>query len=400
MRGMAYFSPVGVEAIPRNMFFSLFRLGAAALIFLLSLMVVVPATHILLWYVVLLVTELGHWFSLASLGILLWEVLVQRRHANIGTVLLCLVSIALFLTPLVQAIVIAGRLPAQLVAAFGETGRPSFPADPLDYAKLWGLTKSPVVREETRAFTTTDGTSLALRIYEGDATGPRPCVLIIHGGGWNSGDEKQLPEWSRQLAAMGYRVASMAYRLAPQFHWPAQKEDVAAALAYLKAHAAEFNVDPNRFILLGRSAGGQLALDAAYTLHDPAIIGCIASYPPTDMNFAYWTGGEHDILGSRKLVRGIMGGPPASAPDLYRDASPLDFVGPETPATLLIHGARDEIVWVRHSERLRDRMLHAGRLCFLLELPWATHGFDFISRGPGAQLELYAMAWFLKSYAP
>jgi acetyl esterase/lipase len=382
------------------MLFPLFRLAIAAFLFLISLMIVAPATHILLWYVVLLATEFGHWFSLASLGILIWELVVQRRHPNIGTIVLCLASIALFLTPLVQATVIAGRLPTQLAAVFGEKSRPSFPPVPLNYAKLWAFTKLPVAREEARQFTTSDGASLALRIYEDGATGPRPCILIIHGGGWNSGDEKQLPEWSRQFAAMGYRVASMAYRLAPKSRWPAQKEDVAAALAYLKAHAGELGIDSNRFVLLGRSAGGQIALDAAYTLRDPAILGCIASYPPTDMNFAYWTGGEHDILGSRKLVRGIMGGPPASAPDLYHDASPLDFVGPETPPTLLIHGKRDEIVWVRHSERLRDRMLQAHRPVFLMELPWATHGFDFLSRGPGAQLELYAMAWFLKAYAP
>jgi acetyl esterase/lipase len=379
---------------------SLFRLLAALFLFLASLMVVVPATQIFLWYVVILVTEFGHWFSLASLGILLWELVADRRPANLGTVVLCVASFALFVTPLVQAVAIAGRLPGQLAATFGEENRPSFPVAPLSYAKLWGFTPSPRAREEERQFITADGSSLGLRIYETDVTSPRPCVLIIHGGGWNSGDEKQLPEWSRQLAAMGYRVASMGYRLAPQFHWPAQKEDVAAALTYLKAHAAELGIDPKRLVILGRSAGGQVALDAAYTLRDPAILGCIASYPPTDMNFAYWTGGENDILGSRHLVRGIMGGPPASAPELYRDASPLDFVGPDTPPTLLIHGARDEIVWVRHSERLRDRMRHAGRPVFLLELPWATHGFDFPSRGPGAQLELYAMAWFLRAVAP
>jgi acetyl esterase/lipase len=157
------------------------------------------------------------------------------------------------------------------------------------------------------------------------------------------------------------------------------------------------NLDAGRLVLLGRSAGGQIALDAAYTLHDPAIRGCMASYAPTDMNFSYWTGKEDDMLGSRPLVRGLMGGPPASDPALYHDASPLDFVGPGTPPTLLVHGTRDEIVWVRHSERLRDRMRQAGRPVFLLELPWATHGFDAIPRGPGAQLELYAMAWFLNA---
>jgi acetyl esterase/lipase len=380
------------------MFFMFFRLIAAAILFLLSLMVIVPATHVMLWYVVILVTELGHWFSLASFGLLVWELVAQRRHPNLLTLLLCAVSFALFLKPLVQAAAIARRLPGELTAAFGEKGRqPDLPPHPLSAAALWGLTKLPVTHEEALQFTTADGSSLPLRMYADDTPGPRPCIVMIHGGGWNSGNEKQLPEWNRRLASLGYRVASISYRLAPGAHWPAPKEDVAAALVYLKAHAPALGIDPARFVLLGRSAGGQIALDAAYTLHDPAIRGCIASYAPTDMNFAYWTGKENDMLGSRPLVRGLMGGPPDSSPALYRDASPLDFVGPQTPPTLLIHGTRDEIVWVRHSERLRDRLNEAGRPVFLLELPWATHGFDVTPRGPGAQLELYAMIWFLNA---
>jgi acetyl esterase/lipase len=380
------------------MFSSFLRLGLAALLFLLSLMVIVPATEVVLWYAVILVTELGNWFSLASLGILAWELAAHRRHPNFYTTALALLSCALFLKPLVQAMWMARSLPAQLEAAFGDKGNgPALPAAPLNFAKLWGLTPRPVVQEREFAYPTRDGTLLPLRLYTDDRPGLQPGIVIIHGGGWNSGDERQLPQWSRRLASLGFRVMSIRYRLAPQFHWPAQKEDVAAALVFLKAHAAEMNLDAGRLVILGRSAGGQIALDAAYTLRDPAIRGCIASYPPTDMNFSYWTGKEDDMLGSRPLVRGLMGGPPASNPALYRDASPLDFVGPETPPTLLIHGTRDEIVWVRHSERLRDKMAQAGRPVFLLELPWATHGFDAISRGPGSQLEFYAMAWFLNA---
>jgi acetyl esterase/lipase len=353
---------------------------------------------VVLWYVVIIVTELGHWFSLASLGLALWELAAHRRHPNPYTLGLALLSFILFLKPLVQAIWIARDLPAQLAAAFGEKGRgPGLPPSPLSAAQLWGLTPAPKAEERAFTFITRDGTPLPLRLYTDGSAGPQPGIVIIHGGGWNSGDERQLAKWSRKLAALGFRVASISYRLAPRFHWPAPREDVAAALAFLKAHAAEMGLDASRLVLLGRSAGGQIALDAAYTRHDPAILGCIASYPPTDMNFSYWTGRENDMLGSRPLVRGLMGGPPASNPALYRDASPLDFVGPETPPTLLIHGTRDEIVWVRHSYRLRDRMVQAGRPVFLLELPWATHGFDITARGPGGQLEFYAMAWFLNA---
>jgi acetyl esterase/lipase len=380
------------------MVFGFLRLALAALLFLLSLMVVVPATHLVLWYVVILVTEFGHWFSLASLGLLIWELAAHRRHPNFITLALGLASLILFLKPLVQATFIARKLPGELDAAFGEKGRGAgLPAAPLSGTQLWGLTPGPIAQERELFFTTSDGVQLPLRFYTDGKASPQPGIAIIHGGGWNTGNERQLPEWSRRLASLGFRVASIGYRLAPRAHWPAQREDVAAALAYLHAHAAELGLDGNRLVLFGRSAGGQLALDAAYTLRDPSIRGCIASYAPTDMNFAYWTGKEDDMLGSRPLVRGLMGGPPAGRAALYHDASPLDFVGPETPPTLLIHGTRDEIVWVRHSERLRDRMRQAGRPVFLLELPWATHGFDVTPRGPGAQLELYAMVWFLNA---
>jgi acetyl esterase/lipase len=380
------------------MVFPLLRLVLAAGLFLLSLMVVVPATHVLLWYVVILVTELGHWFSLASLGIIIWELVAQRRHPNFITLALGVVSLGLFLKPLVQATLIARKLPERLAAAFGEKGRGrGLPAVPLSDAQLWGLARPPVAQERELSFTTGDGSQLALAFYTDGSADLEPGIVVIHGGGWNSGNARQLPEWSRKLAALGFRVASVSYRLAPRYHWPAQKEDVAAGIAFLKAHASELKLDPTRLVLLGRSAGGQIALDVAYTLRDPAIRGCIASYPPTDMNFSYWTGRENDMLGSRPLVRALMGGPPASNPALYHDASPLDFVGPDTPPTLLIHGGRDEIVWVRHSERLRDSLERAGRPVFLLELPWATHGFDAVPRGPGAQLELYAMAWFLNA---
>jgi acetyl esterase/lipase len=377
----------------------MFRLIAAAVLFLLSLMVVVPATNVVLWYVVILVTELGNWFLLASLGVVIWELAVQRGHPNFFTVALCLFSAGLFLRPLVQALWIAGKLPGQLAAVFGEAGRPE-KIVPFRFAELWGLTPAPKAQEKALEFTTADGSALPLRFYFDESPGLRPCIVIIHGGGWNSGSETQFSGWSRQLATLGYRVASISYRLAPAFRWPAPREDVAAALVYLKAHAAELGIDAGRFVLLGRSAGGQIALDAACTAHDPAIRGCIASYAPTDMNFAYATASEHGILPSRRLIRDLMGGPPQSDSALYHDASALDFVGAETPPTLLIHGTRDEIVWVRHSERLREWMHHAGRPVFLLELPWATHAFDAVRRGPGGQLELYAMAWFLRAVVP
>jgi acetyl esterase/lipase len=379
--------------------FPILRCAIAAVLFLMSLMVVVPATNALLWYTVILVTELGEWFALAALILLAGEYFLGREMPalHFATMALCLLSAVLFLKPLFQAAGIAEKLPGKLSATFGAQGKPSRPDSPLSLAKLAGITSRPAAQEQALHFPTRDGSSVPLEFYSDEVAGARPCLVVIHGGGWNSGEAQQFPEWSRALAELGYRVASIGYRLAPECKWPAPREDVAAALAYLKTHASELGIDPARFVLLGRSAGGQIALDAAYTLRDPAIRACIASYAPTDMNFAYATASETGILPSRQLIRNLMGGPPESNPTLYHDSSPLDFVGPETPPTLLIQGGRDEIVWVQHAHRLQAGMAKAGRPCFSLILPWATHGFDFVFRGPGAQLELYAMAWFLRS---
>lgn len=385
-----------------SVFLSIFRLCLATVFLGMSLMVVIQARKIDLWFLVILVTEYGQWLLLFPLGLLIWELLMRSRNTGLLTILFCIVAIGLFLKPMIQAAWIAHSLPAKLTASLGAEEwpnhrPPNLPLAPLIFSQLWCGKTIPSVKEQSFKFSTQDGSQLKLLTYCDATPGLRPCILMIHGGGWNSGNEKELQVWNRLLAGAGYRVATMSYRLAPAFHWPAPKEDVVAALAFLKSHAIELGIDSDQFVLLGRSAGGQIALATAYAVHDPAIRGCIASYAPTDMGFAYQYSKEDDILHSRSLVRSYMGGLPVSEPALYHDASALDLIGSATPPTLLIHGTRDELVWVRHSYRLRESLKNQGKTVFFLELPWATHAFDFNPAGPGGQLEYYAMVWFLDS---
>ena len=111
---------------------------------------------------------------------------------------------------------------------------------------------------------------------------------------------------------------------------------------------------------------------------------------------AYEWGAEDDILRSRNLVRQYMGGPPESGAREYREASALDFVSAKTPPTLLLHGGRDPLVWVRHSMRLRDRLDEAKVANVLIEVPWGTHGFDYNLWGPGGQTLTMSLDYFLK----
>jgi acetyl esterase/lipase len=240
-----------------------------------------------------------------------------------------------------------------------------------------------------------DGQPLKLDLYRPlQARGPVPGVLVIHGGSWQGGDQTQLAALNSYLAARGYLVAAITYRLAPAHPFPAAYNDVRDALAFLRANAPDLGLDPSRLALLGRSAGGQLALLAAYRA-DPPVRGVVSFYGPTDLRWGYANPGNSLVIDSQGTLRAYLGGNPDEVGAQYDAAAPIGFVGPHSPPTLLIHGARDELVSVRHAEFLAERLRANNRPHLLLRLPWATHGCDYNWSGPSAQLSTYAIERFL-----
>ncbi|MFI5357444.1 MAG: alpha/beta hydrolase, partial [Opitutales bacterium] len=268
----------------------------------------------------------------------------------------------------------------------------------------------PVASEvTTEIFATPDGQELKLDFYapgralaeRSPGPGPRrgaPCLVVIHGGGWDNGDRTQLAVWNYRWAARGYAVAAISYRLAPRWIWPAQRDDVLAAIAWLKAHAGQLGFDPARLVLLGRSAGGQLATAVGYGARDPAIRGVIALYAPHDMLFMWSIARKDDALKSTKLTLQYFGGPPeGERRAVYESASGQLLARAGSPPTLLVHGGLDTLAWYRHSERLDARLAELHVPHYYLRLPWATHGFDFNPDGPGGQLADYAIDRFLRA---
>jgi len=169
-----------------------------------------------------------------------------------------------------------------------------------------------------------------------------------------------------------------------------------AAIAWLKANAARLGLDPTRIVLIGRSAGGQLAAAVGYGARDPAIRGVVALYAPQDMPFVWSVSREDDALNSVKLMRQYFGGPLTDQNrELYVSASGQWLARADSPPTLLIHGQLDTLSWDRHSERLAVRLAELGVPHYYLHLPWATHGFDYNPDGPGGQLADYAIDRFL-----
>jgi len=367
-------------------------LAVAAAALALSLLTVVPVPVAVKWRFAVLAGEFGCALALVPLGVLAASLaggggLILKTL----TVVLCVAAIGLFLKPVVQAWRIGRGLPAQLAAAFG-------PAAP-GAAPFSLRTLLRVIPPNGPVQTHTFAPGLALDFYPAFASAvprtPAACVIVIHGGGWDRGDRRQLAGFNHGLARQGWAVAAISYRLAPAHPWPAQREDVLAAIAWLKTHAAELAVDPTRLVLFGRSAGGQIATAVGY-LGDPAIRGVVALYAPHDMRFTWSVSREDDALNSLKLMRQYLGGPPEGHEALYDSASGQSLVRRgRTPPTLLMHGTIDTLSWVRHSRRLAVALGEAQVPHAFVELPWAAHGFEVNPDGPGGQLTAFALKWFL-----
>jgi acetyl esterase/lipase len=170
---------------------------------------------------------------------------------------------------------------------------------------------------------------------------------------------------------------------------------VRQALAYLKENATNLGVDPGKFVLLGRSAGAQLALLEAYASGDESIRGVVSSYGPTDLLYAYAHPVNPRVANIQRLLEDYLGGSPEVRDEAYREASPINFASPFSPPTLLVHGSRDDMVQLVQSERLAARLQEVSVPHLLVRLPWATHGFDHNVRGPGGHLSTYAVEAFL-----
>lgn len=346
------------------------------------------------WKLAIMTGEFGHLLVVLPLGLAVLACLTLDGGARVAVLVLCAFAVIALLRPLVSARSIAVNLPQELRAAFGGgVGRSAF-----SFTGLYFHDGIPPSRIITELVAQPDGQELKLDFYPAaSATAPAPCIVVVHGGGWDSGDRAQLAEWNHRWAARGYAVASVSYRLAPKWIWPAQRDDVLAAITWLKAHADKLGIDPTRFVLLGRSAGGQLAAAVGYGAHDPAIRGVVALYAPHDMRFAWSVSRTDDALNSINLMRQYFGGPPDTPERVarYESASGQLLLNKNSPPTLLIHGVPDTLAWDRHSERLTLRLQEVGVPHYYLRLPWATHGFDYNLNGPGGQLADCAIDQFL-----
>ena len=211
---------------------------------------------------------------------------------------------------------------------------------------------------------------LDLYLPPGEAAAPRPAIVVVHGGGWRGGD-KQRGQWARipaQYASDGYVAVSVNYRLTGEAPWPAQIEDVKAAVRWLRAHADKHAVDVNRIGAYGNSAGAHLVsllglvkqsdgLEGNGPLQEQSsmVQAVCASATPTD--FLNW---REPGLVPERLGRTFLAGPSDTLRDRARQASPITYARGDAPPFLLIHGTADETVPIGQSDRFAKALRAAG----------------------------------------
>ena len=362
-------------------------------LFLCSLLVFVSAPTSWLWVVAIVMGEWGHYVAIVCLA--LGAVAIGAGRIGLTTALLAIVTAAICISPTLRALAIAQSLPTRCTSAFGTVaGREK----PLDLVTLFRGYRFGDVKVTEHEYARPQRKQLDLDLYRlTAATEPQPLIIMIHGGSWNGGSKRQLRAMNRYLAAQRYTVASINYRHAPKWRFPAPVDDVFAAIAFLRTNAQELRIDATRIVLIGRSAGGQIALSAAYSGRDPAIRGVVSFYAPTDLVLGYEKPSRPLVLDSQTALEDYLGGSPDEKRETYLAASPIQHVSETTPSTLLIHGELDPIVWPVHSELLSARLETAGHRQLYLSLPWATHGCDANIAGPSGQLSLYAINRFLEA---
>ncbi len=330
-----------------------------------------PAPSLALLPLTIAVPELSPWLAVFSLLVFGVALRFYRRLAPwvlVSTLILC--------WPLAEVPGIERRMAAQL--------GPSAPVHMPDFFR--GMPGASVKPETL---------PLNIAYYRPQGDGPHPALIDIYGGAWQRGAPSDSRQFDSYLASKGYAVFAIDYRHAPAFRFPAQIEDVRAAVSFVHANAAQYRTDPDRLILCGRSAGGQLALLAAYEPGPVPIRAVISFYGPADLAAGYDDLPSPDPIDVRRVLATYLGGSPAQVAAAYRVASPITYAREALPPTLLIQGARDHLVKPRFPRELQRMLLASGNRAVLLEIPWAEHAFDAVFPGIGNRLALHYIEQFL-----
>lgn len=266
-------------------------------------------------------------------------------------------------------------------------------------------------RTTTLAYDTLDdGTLLLLDAWPADMMKkrtPRPAIIKVHGGLLVGGSRRELTMWNSWFNKLGYHVFDVDYRKPGSGRSRDQVGDIKCALSWVKANAAEYNVDTTRLIVMGYSAGANLAMLAAYshehpelkpTCGEPVKVKCVINlYGASDMKAFYASSGSRSFVQPR--MRQYIGGGPEEFDEQYDLLSPLSHISENSPPTISIYGEKDRIIPFQEGIATDNALKEANVYHELYILPQTDHAFDANWTYFSTQIARERILKFLHKYA-
>ncbi|MFC2123370.1 alpha/beta hydrolase fold domain-containing protein [Bacteroidota bacterium] len=248
-----------------------------------------------------------------------------------------------------------------------------------------------------------DSTSLKLDIYKRkEQKEAAPVLIFIHGGAWKSGKRSDYLRYLIDYAQKGYITATISYRLSGVAPFPAAVLDVKCAVRWIREHAGEFMIKPEKIAVIGGSAGGHLTMMLAYSNENEFREECADSisskvqaivnlYGPTDLTTEYARG--------HSSVHKFLGTTYQENPQIYISASPKTYISPDDPPTLIFQGTIDSLVPVSQSDSLNIWLNNAGVFNEYHRLKGWPHTMD-VSQKVNEYCQYYMDEFFKKYLRP
>lgn len=253
--------------------------------------------------------------------------------------------------------------------------RPKYPQITIAIQKA-----NPNIVEEQKdiVYQNTNGRKLSLDSYIPKAQGKFPALILVHGGGWKSGDKSMMQSISRKIASYGYSCFAVEYRLSDEASYPAAIEDILAAKEFITEKADRYKIDPARIALLGCSSGGQIVslIGTKFSNGIKLVInldGILAFHHPESEEghlASHWLGGNYE-----------------EKPTVWEDASALTHVHKNMPPFLFInsqfsrfHAGRDEMIEKMNAFQVEAavKTIEDSPHTFWLFHPWFDTAIDYI----------------------
>ncbi len=232
-----------------------------------------------------------------------------------------------------------------------------------------------------------NGKSLKLDIYRPkNVIKPLPLLVFIHGGSWSHGKRSDYLVYLMSFAKKGYMTATVSYRLLQDGPYPACAEDINDAVQWFYKNGEKYGYDADRIALIGGSAGAHLALLAAYEWRKPGLAtdtafmrsnrhrirAVVDIYGPIDLTTEY--------ARNQPLVNHLIAHSYKETPELYREASPIQYLDKKDPPTMILHGTSDDLVPISQSDYLKAKLDSLGVPNVYYRVPGWPHAMDVVKR--------------------